>query len=150
MDNSETAVKSEVASTRLRYEQQVTALQNEISSIQRQCERFKKDRDSFKQLLEAAQKNIGELKQNRKSYASASSGDEDDKSKIQGLAQQVGCLEDELSESRLEASKLKTELVSDKSAFEIRISEMQSKLNEVFTVKQILVTNPWINIKFSV
>lgn len=125
------AVKSEVASTRLRYEQQVNTLQTELSSIQRQCERFKKDRDSYKQLLEAAQKNIGELKQNRKSYTSTSSGDEDDKSKIQGLEQQVGCLEDELCEVRLESSKLRTELVSEKSAFEIKISEMQSKLNEV-------------------
>lgn len=124
------AVKSEVASTRLRYETQINTLQNELSSIHRQCERFKKDRDSFKQLLEAAQKNIGELKQNRRSYASASSGDEDDKSKIQALEQQCGCLEDELSESRLEASKLRTELVSEKSGFEIKMSEMQSKVNE--------------------
>lgn len=122
------AVKSEVASTRLRYETQINTLQNELSSIHRQCERFKKDRDSYKQLLEAAQKNIGELKQNRKSYTSTSS-DEDDKSKIQTLAQQCGCLEDELSESRLEASKLRTELVSEKSAFEIKMSEMQSKMN---------------------
>lgn len=124
------SVKSEVASTRLRYETQINTLQNELTSIHRQCERFKKDRDSYKQLLEAAQKNIGELKKDRKSYASTSSGDEDDKSKIQGLEQQVGCLEDELSESRLEASKLRTELISDKSGFEIRISEMQSKMNE--------------------
>lgn len=124
------SVKSEVASTRLRYETQINTLQNELSSIHRQCERFKKDRDSYKQLLEAAQKNIGELKKDRKSYVSTSSGDEDDKSKIQGLEQQVGCLEDELSESRLEASKLRTELISDKSGFEIRISEMQSKMNE--------------------
>jgi chromosome segregation ATPase len=123
------AVKAEVASTRLRYETQINTLQNELTSIHRQCERFKKDRDSYKQLLEAAQKNIGELKQNRKSYTSASSGDEDDKSKIHGLEQQIGCLEDELSESRLEASKLRTEMISEKSAFEIKISEMQSKMN---------------------
>lgn len=124
-------VKSEVASTRLRYEQQANSLQNEISSMQRQCERYKKDRDSYKQLLEAAQKNIGELKQNRKSYASASSGDEDDKTKISVLEQQIGCLEDELSESKLDTSKLKTEIVSERSGFEIKMSEMQSKLNEV-------------------
>lgn len=33
-------------------------------------------------------------------------------------------------ESRLESSKVKTELVSERSANEIKISEMQSKLNE--------------------
>lgn len=40
-------------------------------------------------------------------------------------------MEDELSESRLEASKFKTELVSERSTWEIKISEMQSRLNEV-------------------
>ena len=124
------AVKAEVASTRLRYETQLNTLQNELTSVHRQCERFKKDKDSYRQLLEAAQRNIGELKQNRKSYISTSSGDEDDKSKIHTLEQQIGCLEDELSESRLDASKLRTEIISEKSAFEIKISEMQSKLNE--------------------
>jgi chromosome segregation ATPase len=130
LEASEMAVKAEVASTRLRYETQLNTLQNELTSVHRQCERFKKDKDSYKQLLEAAQRNIGELKQNRKSYVSTSSGDEDDKSKINALEQQIGCLEDELSESRLDASKLKTEIISEKSAFEIKISEMQSKLNE--------------------
>lgn len=124
------AVKAEVASTRLRYETQIHTLQNELSSVHRQSERFKKDRDSYKQLLEAAQKNIGELKQNRKSYTSTSSGDEDDKSKIQSLEQQVGCLEDELSEARLELSKVRTDMISEKSAFEIKAAELQSKLNE--------------------
>lgn len=35
-----------------------------------------------------------------------------------------------MCESRLEASKLKTELVSEKTVSEIKISEMQSHLNE--------------------
>lgn len=39
-------------------------------------------------------------------------------------------MEDQLVESRLEVSKVKTELVSERSANEIKISEMQSKLNE--------------------
>lgn len=100
--------------------------------LQRQCERFKRDRDTFKQLLEAAQKTISELKHSsgRISRGSLNSGDEDDKSKILVLEQQIGCLEDELSEARLETSKIKTELVSEKSVAEIKISEMQSKLNE--------------------
>lgn len=131
LDNAEISVKSEVAATRLRYEQQITNLQAELNALQRQCERFKKDRDSFKQLLEAAQKKIGDLKTNRRSVTSISSGDEDDKSKLLILEQQIGCFEDELSEARLETSKLRTELVSEKSAAEIKISEMQSRLNEV-------------------
>lgn len=42
----------------------------------------------------------------------------------------MGSLEDELCEARLEASKLKTELVSEKTVSEIKISEMQSRINE--------------------
>lgn len=39
-------------------------------------------------------------------------------------------MEDELCELRLEASKLKTELVSEKTVSEIKLSEMQSRINE--------------------
>lgn len=63
-----------------------------FSSLQRQCERFKKDRDAFKQMLEVAQKKIGELKANntgRQSRSSMHSSDDDDKSKIAYLEQQV-------------------------------------------------------------
>lgn len=62
-----------------------------MNSLQRQCEKFKRDRDTFKQLLEAAQKTIGDLKNSsgRISRASLNSGDEDDKSKIITLEQQV-------------------------------------------------------------
>lgn len=59
---------------------------------QKQCERFKRDRDSFKQLLEGAKKTIKELRSNssgRVSKASMNSGDEDDKSKILTLEQKV-------------------------------------------------------------
>ncbi|XP_053677295.1 myosin-2 heavy chain [Anopheles nili] len=133
LEAAEMNVKSEVAATRLRYEQQVTNLHNELTAMQRQCERFKRDRDTFKQLVEAAQKQIGDMKANRRSLASvtSSSGDDDDKTKIVGLEQQIGCLEDELSEARLEVSKVRTELVSERSASDIKISEMQSKINEL-------------------
>ncbi|ALC38643.1 CG18304 [Drosophila busckii] len=133
LQSTQLQLKSEVASTRLRYEQQVKNLSGELNSLQRQCERFKKDRDAFKQMLEVAQKKIGDLKANntgRQSRSSMHSSDDDDKSKIAYLEQQIGHLEDQLVEARLESSKVKTELVSERSANEIKISEMQSKLNE--------------------
>lgn len=135
LENSEMNTKSEVASTRLRYEQQMKNLHTELASMQSQCERFKRDRDSFKQLLEGAQKKIAELKQHqsgsgRQSRSSVHS-DDDDKSKIQVLEQQVGCLEDELSECRLDQSKLKTELVSERTTSDVKISELQSQINEL-------------------
>lgn len=114
--------KSDIAATRLRYEQQVYNMQTELNaqqvspimprnrmnrkvfacgarstphnysfSMQKQCERFKRDRDSFKQLLESAKSTIKELKLSggRTSKGSTHSGDEDDRSKILALEQRV-------------------------------------------------------------
>lgn len=136
LENAEMNTKSEVASTRLRYEQQMKNLHTELASMQNQCERFKRDRDSFKQLLEGAQKKIAELKQSAQSGSGRHSrssihSDDDDKSKIQVLEQQIGCLEDELSECRLDQSKLKTELVSERTTSDVKISELQSQINEL-------------------
>lgn len=50
------------------------------------------------------------------------------------LQQEVSCMEEQLSESRLECSRLKTELVSEKSAWEITKSEMTSTINKVSLV----------------
>lgn len=47
------------------------------------------------------------------------------------LQQEVSCMEEQLSEARLECSRLKTELVSEKSAWEITKSEMTSTINKV-------------------
>lgn len=40
-------------------------------------------------------------------------------------------MDEQLSEARLECSRLKTELVSEKSAWEITKSEMTSSINKV-------------------
>lgn len=47
------------------------------------------------------------------------------------LEKQISCMEDELSETRLEASRLKAELFSEKSASHVKVSELQSRINEV-------------------
>lgn len=40
-------------------------------------------------------------------------------------------MEDELSEARLVSTKTKTELVSERSSWEVKLSEMRSKINEL-------------------
>lgn len=56
---------------------------------------------------------------------------EEFKHKIATLEQQISCMEDELSEARLESSRLKTELVSERSSWEVKLSEFHSKVNEL-------------------
>lgn len=61
------------------------------------------------------------------------------------MEQQISCMEDELSEARLESSKLKTELVSERTTWEVKLSELHSRINEVcsmisyFIVKMLIL-----------
>lgn len=49
-------------------------------------------------------------------------------------------MDDELSEARIESSRLKAELVSEKSAWDIKLSEMTSRINEVlFTESSMFI-----------
>lgn len=56
---------------------------------------------------------------------------EESRSKVATLEQQISCMEDELSEARLESSKYKTELVSERTTWEVKMSELHSRVNEV-------------------
>ncbi|PSN34391.1 hypothetical protein C0J52_15173 [Blattella germanica] len=128
--------KTEMAQLKLRYDSRVAVISEEIQGLQGQVSRFKRERDTFRHMLEGAQRTIAELKSSSSGRDSRSSGSnlddaEETQSKIQSLEQQISCMEDELSEARLEASKLKTELISERSAWEVKRSEMQSHMNEL-------------------
>lgn len=135
--NAEKARKTDVAQCKMRYENRIKAINDEIQSIQNQLSRYKRERDTYKHMLEGAQKTIGELKaarQRRQSTTSTGKSDEDEDStgtNLSTMERQISLMEDELSESKLEASKLKTELISERSAWQIKLSELQSRVNEV-------------------
>ncbi|XP_075213004.1 uncharacterized protein LOC142319510 isoform X2 [Lycorma delicatula] len=131
----EKARKTELSAMKLSYDNRVSVITSELKSSQAQVSRFKRERDTFRHMLEAAQKNIAELKAAgpRTPSSGTASPEESEElhSQIATLEQQISCMEDELSESRLEASRLKTELVSERSAWEVKLSELNSKINEL-------------------
>ena len=53
------------------------------------------------------------------------------KNKISDLTYQIHALEDELSESKLIASKSNAQAMAQKSTYEIQVAELNSKLNEM-------------------
>lgn len=189
LEQADKARKAEVSETKMRYEGQMNSMREELKSLHNQVNiklktnyvpqlfvciyfliknctgfqvsRFKRERDNYRQMLEAAQKSMADLRSGEKNprskRTSISSTDEvvilsnlyvdkvvrvlkclkpswlqeEYRNKVATLEQQVACLEDELCEARMLSSKLNTELVSEKSAAEIRLAEMQSRLNEV-------------------
>ncbi|CAG9760336.1 unnamed protein product [Ceutorhynchus assimilis] len=138
LNNAEKARKADVAECKMRYDGQLNAVNQELQSLQNQVSRFKRERDNYKHMLETAQKTMGELRQSPQINKDRTPKEklhydelEESKSKVATLEQQISCMEDELSEARLESSRLKTELISEKSSWEIRLSELHSKVNEL-------------------
>ncbi|XP_076171498.1 uncharacterized protein LOC143148741 isoform X2 [Ptiloglossa arizonensis] len=136
LETMEKAKKADLAQCKMRYEHRITAINDEIQAIQNQLSRYKRERDTYKHMLEGAQKTIAELKSTRGRQSNVSSAKSDEEEEVSGtsivvLERQINSLEDELSETRLEASRLKAELVSEKSASHVKVSELQSRINEL-------------------
>ncbi|XP_043248781.1 golgin IMH1 isoform X1 [Colletes gigas] len=136
LEHTEKSKKTDLAQCKMRYEHRITAINDEIQAIQNQLSRYKRERDTYKHMLEGAQKTIAELKSSRGRPSNASSTKSDEEEEVSGtsavvLERQIVNLEDELSETRLEASRLKAELVSEKSASHVKVSELQSRINEL-------------------
>lgn len=72
--------KAEVAQLKLRYDGRVVLIGEEIQSLQAQVGRFKRERDTFRHMLEGAQKTIADLKESpgkaRENRTSTASYDE--------------------------------------------------------------------------
>ncbi|CAH0592348.1 unnamed protein product [Chrysodeixis includens] len=135
LEQADVSRKNELAEMKLRYEGQMSSMRDELKSLHNQVSRFRRERDNYKQMLDAAQKTMAEIKNGDKNtrtprHSISSTDEEEYRNKVATLEQQTACLEDELCEARLLASKLNTELVSERSAAEVRLAEMQSRLNE--------------------
>ncbi|XP_066906905.1 uncharacterized protein [Halyomorpha halys] len=126
----EKSKKKELSSLKMRYDNRLSIITDELVSMQSQMARYKKERDSYKHLLEAARRNIADLKASGSSVKYTT--DETEwRSQIAILENQIASLEDDLSEAKSETSRLKTELISERSQWEVKNSELVSRLNEL-------------------
>lgn len=74
----EKAKKADLAQCKMRYEHRITAINDEIQAIQNQLSRYKRERDTYKHMLEGAQKTIAELKSAKGKQSNVSSGKSDE------------------------------------------------------------------------
>ena len=56
---------------------------------------------------------------------------EENLARIEELHFRITSLEDELNEARTETSRVKTEYLNEKSTKDVKLSEFQTKINEV-------------------
>merc|ERR1712223_1666821 len=114
--------RSEMNNVKMKYDGKVAVMNEEIASLKAQSSKYRREREHYKEVAESAQKN--------KRPTSGGSEETELKSKISDLTYQIHALEDELSESKLVASKASAQAMAQKSTYEIQVAELNSKLNE--------------------
>ncbi|XP_032785045.2 myosin-11 isoform X1 [Daphnia magna] len=133
----EKAHRSEMTHAKMRSDNKIALLQEETQATQMQLEKARRERDTFREMLDGAQRMISELKSDPSkktksgSEAARSREMEETLTRIEEFHAQITSLEDELNEARTETSRIKTEYINEKSAKEIKISELQTKINEL-------------------
>merc|ERR1712154_717424 len=95
----------------------------EIMSLKSQVSKYKRDRDSYKEMAESAQKG--------RSGRTSATDEDSNRQRVNDLTYQMQVLEDELADSKLQCSKVNANAMAQKSNYEIAIAELNSKINEL-------------------
>jgi mitofilin len=124
ISNAERDHRSEVNNMKMKYDGKIAVMSEEIASMKTQATKYRREREHYKEMLENAQKTRS---------GRTSGGDEvsEYKNKVSDLHYQIHAMEDDLAESKLDASKANAQATAQKSTFEIQISELNSKINEL-------------------
>merc|ERR1712141_267246 len=117
--------KTEVNNIKMKYDSKTALMNEEIMALKAQCSKYKRDRENYKEMLESAQKS--------RSGRTSAAGDEasDYKQRVNDLTYQMQVLEDELSDAKLQCSKVNAASSAQKNNYEIAIAELNSKINEM-------------------
>ncbi|XP_047478471.1 trichohyalin-like [Penaeus chinensis] len=141
---SEKNYKTELTKIKMKYDSKLKAMTEEVSTLTQHMTKYRRERDTYKEMLDGAQRNIAELKGNV-TYRTSRADNATEIAAVQRVADlkaqqhlietqelqsQITELEDKLADSRLESTKIKNELVDQKTNFEIQLCDLQTKLNE--------------------
>merc|ERR1739848_251682 len=117
--------KTEVNNIKMKYDSKTALMNEEIMAIKAQCSKYKRERETYKEMMESAQKS--------RSGRTSAAGDEasEYKQRVNDLTYQMQVLEDELGDAKLQCSKVNASSMAQKSNYEIAIAELNSKINEL-------------------
>lgn len=134
---SEKALKAETTKIKMKYDSKLKSLAEEVSTLSSHMSKYRRERDTYKEMLDAAQRSLAESKSGSGSGSSYRTSRADTANEMASFQtqlldyqSQVSELEDKLSDYRLENTKLKNDLVDVKTNADIQLCEAQTKLNE--------------------
>ncbi|XP_076031421.1 uncharacterized protein LOC143019563 isoform X3 [Oratosquilla oratoria] len=125
--------KTDMTKIKMKFDAKVKTLTEESTVVSHHMNKYRRERDTYKEMLDVAQKNLAEMKGGstyRASRADAASEAQAHLAEVQDMQSQMTELEDKLADSRLEGTRLKNEIVDQKTNFEIQLADLQSKINE--------------------
>ena len=110
--------KSELNLVKLKHDSKIAVMVEEMNGLKAQCSKYRRERETYKTMVEGVQKTRYTQKGNEKDQLSE-------------LQIQLQVLEDELADAKLETSKTNANAISVKANYEIEIAELKSKINEL-------------------
>ncbi|GAB6020858.1 hypothetical protein CHUAL_003508 [Chamberlinius hualienensis] len=134
IQSDEKVHRSEVSAIKMKSEQRMVILQDEIHALHLQNAKFRREKDTFKEMLDGAQKSLADLKSHsvekeRSSHVYAQL--EEARQKLDMLRKEKEEVLDKLDLAERNCSKAKTEYMTEKASWEIKMATMQTKINEL-------------------
>nr|XP_045620554.1 trichohyalin-like isoform X5 [Procambarus clarkii] len=133
LSSTEKTQKTELTKIKMKYDSKLKAMAEEVSTLTQHMTKYRRERDTYKEMLDGTQRTIAELKGSstfRPSRADNASEAQQHLLETQELHTQITEFEDKLADARLENTKLKNEVIDQKTNFEIQLCDLQTKLNE--------------------
>ncbi|CAL4063312.1 unnamed protein product [Meganyctiphanes norvegica] len=133
LSSSEKSSKMDITKLKMKYDNKQKSLTEEVAELQGHMTKYRRERDTFKEMLDGAQRTITELKgatpkvMSRADNATEASAH---LARVQEFQATVTELEDKYADAKLECTRAKNEQQDGKTTYEIQLSEMQSKINE--------------------
>lgn len=128
ISNEQRERTSDVNNIKMKADSKIAIMAEELTSLKSQASKYRRERETYKEMFEGLQKKF-----DNKSGKGVTSGDEVNelRSKVSDMQYRQHVLEDELSDAKMESSKSNAGMLAHKSNYEIQISELNSKINEL-------------------
>jgi len=123
--------KSGVNNIKMKYDSKIAIMTEEIHALKSQSSKYRRERETYKEMFEGVQKKLTESKAGKIAPGDAASELNDARAKISDMTYQLHVLEDELADAKMESAKSNANMTAQKSNYEIQLSELSSKINEM-------------------
>eukprot|EP00092_Neocalanus_flemingeri_P038095 GFUD01041465.1.p1 GENE.GFUD01041465.1~~GFUD01041465.1.p1 ORF type:complete len:1997 (+),score=598.99 GFUD01041465.1:524-6514(+) len=123
--------KSGLNNIKMKSDSKIAIMTEEIHALKSQSSKYRRERETYKEMFEGVQKKLTENKAGKLAPGDVAAELNDARGKISDMSYQLHVLEDELADAKMESAKSHANMTAQQSNFEIQVSELNSKINEM-------------------